>query len=770
MFKRFLPLISFLLIIAAAFWGFYGSMPRENPAEEIPLDQFSTSRAFEHVKAMAQEPHYVGSPAHSLARNYIVSELQKMGLLVQTQEAYSLNNQGIITRPQNILTRIEGTGDGKALLLLTHYDSAMHSSFGASDDGSGVATILEGIRAFLAAETEHSNDVIIVFTDAEELGLNGAEIFVENHSWAEDVGLALNFEARGSGGPSIMLLETNDGNKALINHFAKADVPFPVTNSLAYSVYKMLPNDTDLTVLREKGNIPGFNFAFIDDHFDYHTANDIPENLDKNTLAHQGSYLMPLLNYFSNVPLEDLSSSEDLIYFSLPVFKMFNYPFSWIFPMLFAALIIFGGLLFFGFAIKKLHLKPVLKGFIPLLISFFGSGIIVFLFWKLCLFFYPEYGEILQGFPYNGYYYIAAVIFLSISICFYVYHKFQKAGNVAEIFVAPLFLWLVICTLLAIFLKGAAYFIIPVFFGLLQFAFLIFSKKPNLMLLTFLGLPSIFILMQFPMDFPVALGLGILFLSAILIVLMWVLLWPIFGFYSKKQLLGFLSFLFFIVLFVIAHFKSDFTEEHPKPNSLVYIFDADAETASWNTYDELLDEWTQPYFGENSEKDAKNVIFESKYNSGFSRTAPAPVINLPQPYVEVKKINADSSEIDSFQLKIAPRRNSNRIDLMTTEIVNFEEFSVNGLTSGLVAEGYSGHIFKNRWYNRLLSYFPVNRDTLRINFSIEKGENLQMILHEASYDLLENEALNVPPRPKNMIPKPFVSNDAVVIKKRIKFE
>ena len=109
-----------------------------------------------------------------------------------------------------------------------------------------------------------------------------------------------------------MLLETNGKNARLIEAFEKAGADYPVTNSLAYSIYKMLPNDTDLTVLREKADINGYNFAFIDDHFDYHTANDLPENLDKETLAHQGSYLMPLLNHFSNTDIANLSSDGTL--------------------------------------------------------------------------------------------------------------------------------------------------------------------------------------------------------------------------------------------------------------------------------------------------------------------------------------------------------------------------------------------------------------------------------------------------------------------------
>ena len=104
--------------------------------------------------------------------------------------------------------------------------------------------------------------------------MDGARLFVKNHPWAKNVGIALNFEARSSGGPSNMIVETNGGNKNLIKAFMEADVTFPVASSLMYSIYKMLPNDTDSTVLREGADIDGFFFAFIDDHYDYHTAND----------------------------------------------------------------------------------------------------------------------------------------------------------------------------------------------------------------------------------------------------------------------------------------------------------------------------------------------------------------------------------------------------------------------------------------------------------------------------------------------------------------
>ena len=291
---KFSRSLALLLLFFAVYWSFKSLMPSYQMDVDSPSDSFSTDRALEHVKNLSKEPHAVGFPGHANVRGYIIAELKKMGLETTTQEGYTAGDWGNLSKATNILARIKGSSPGKALLLLSHYDSSPHSSFGASDAGSGVATILEGVRAFLSQNKTPKNDIIILISDAEELGLNGADLFVNKHPWAKEVGLVLNFEARGSGGPSYMLLETNRGNANLIREFIEANPKYPVANSLAYSIYKMLPNDTDLTVFREDGDIEGFNFAFIDDHFDYHTALDTHERLDKKTLAHQGSYLMPL--------------------------------------------------------------------------------------------------------------------------------------------------------------------------------------------------------------------------------------------------------------------------------------------------------------------------------------------------------------------------------------------------------------------------------------------------------------------------------------------
>jgi acetylornithine deacetylase/succinyl-diaminopimelate desuccinylase-like protein len=67
----------------------------------------------------------------------IYKELQKLGLQTYTRRLY-LDRMGNLVKSRNILARIEGTSNNlKALLLLSHYDSAPHSySNGASDAGS----------------------------------------------------------------------------------------------------------------------------------------------------------------------------------------------------------------------------------------------------------------------------------------------------------------------------------------------------------------------------------------------------------------------------------------------------------------------------------------------------------------------------------------------------------------------------------------------------------------------------------------------------------
>lgn len=754
-------LISLLLILLAIYWCFRAELPSYIADENVGQAEFSTDRALQHVKRISEKPHAVGFPAHQEVRNYIVAELQKLGLETQIQEGYTAGDWANYSKAVNILARIKGSDDGKALLLLSHYDSSPHSSLGASDAGSGVATILEGIRAFLAQGNTPKNDIIILISDAEELGLNGADLFVNKHPWARETGLVLNFEARGSGGPGYMLLETNQGNATLINEFVKADPRFPVANSLAYSLYKMLPNDTDLTVFREDGDIEGFNFAFIDDHFDYHTQRDNYERLDRNTLAHQGSNLMPMLRHFSEADLNNLKSSKDLVYFNVPFFKMVTYPFTWIWPMFGLAVLAFIFLIVHGFRKKVLNSMDIAKGFLPLLTVLTLSGIIGYFAWPSLKWMYPYYQDILHGFTYNGHTYIIAFVFLSLAICFWAYHRFRKI-DAPNLLVTPIFLWLIICAAFSMYLKGAVFFIIPVIASLAAFLVLINQKKPNPYLLVVLSLPAIWIFAPFIKMLPIGLGLKMMIGTTVLSALAFVLLLPLFAFYKKKNRLAFLSFFLFLAFMVSAHFGSDFTKENAKQTSLAYILDTDNKAASWVTYEHVVSDWTGNFIDAEQPIDkSNNKVLSSKYSTGFTYISDAPLKEIKPPSIETSQDTIIGDE-RLITVCITPQRPVNRLEVFTNEImINSVMINNIPLHPNSMPERRSG---------RLLTHYISDNDYTELQIAMPEEEPLRLTLYEASNDLLSNPQFTVPARPAHNIPMPFVLNDAVMTINEISFE
>ncbi len=773
--KNYTSAVSFIIILATIYWSIASLMPGKISSLNVPETEFSTERALVHLKEISKEAHYVGNDNHDKVQKYIISQLEILGLEVEIQNQIAINTKWrAAVDTENIITRIKGSGNGKSLLLLTHYDSAVHSSKGASDAGSGIVTILEGVRAYLASNPTPKNDIIIVFTDAEEIGLLGAKGFVKHHPWAQNIGLALNFEARGSGGPSFMLMETNGGNKNLVKAFNQANPKFPVASSLLYSVYKMLPNDTDLTVFREEVDINGYNFAFIDDHFDYHTAQDSYERLDRNSLQHQGEYLMPLLKYFSNADLENLDSEEDYVYFNFPGFTLINYPFSWVFPMVILAAFIFILLVFIGVKRKKLSLKEISIGFIPILSALFLTGLVAVYGWKLILKIYPQYHDILQGFTYNGHFYIAAFVALTLGITLWIYQKFAKKYNATNLSIAPIFIWILLNITVAIYLPGAGFFIIVVFLSLIGLSIELFSRSSNnnkVLFYTLLIIPDLILFCPLIQLFPIGLGLKMMVISTVLTVLVLSLMLPILITYKSFSKLNKLFLLIAFLSFASASFTSNYTVDRKQPNSILYILDADNNEASWVSYNNKTDSFTQQFLGENPkyESDSKNSA-ASKYSTGYKLRKNTQPIDLAQPIIEIVQDTLIGND-RKIKLKITPQRKVNRMEMIANNNIHIKEFEVNGEI--LNPKNNEKYVFTTERNNHILSYyFTKENEILNIAFTIPKSENPELEILEASYDLFTNPKIKslipeIIPRNEIMMPMPFVLNDAIIIKKKI---
>ncbi len=762
--KRFSTIVSIIIILGIIYWSFSDLKPSLNTDKNVSKTAFSIENALFHLKNISKEAHYTGAKEHKKVQNYIVKELKKMGLEVEIQTQTAINKKWLAaTTAENIIAKIKGTTTGKALMLLTHYDSNPHSSLGASDAGSGVVTILEGIRAFLAKNQTPKNDIIILITDAEELGLLGAQAFVDTHTLTKDVGLILNFEARGSGGPSYVLMETNGKNSNLLSEFIAAKPNFPAANSLMYSIYKKLPNDTDLTVFREDANINGFNFAFIGDHFDYHTAQDSYERLDRETLLHQADYFTTTLNHFSNCNLENLNSDEDFVYVNFPFIKLLSYPFSWVTPMLIACIIVFLLLLFFGISLNKIAVKNALRGFIPFLVALILCGGISFSLWKLLLVIHPQYNDILHGFTYNGYTYITAFVFLNLWILFTIYKRTSKVEKPVNLLIAPIFFWLIINFIISIYLKGAGFFIIPVISALLILAVSIFmdlEEKTKRILCTILSIPTIYIFAPLVKMFPVGLGLKILFVSALFIVLVFGLM--ILSFHQKKSFwTQKWSAILAIIFFGIATYNSGFSIENKKPNSIVYIENSDDKTAYFGTYNSTLDSYTEQVFNGNFSKGSiQNAETKSKYNTRFTYHKKTAFKNIV-PSEIITEIDTIIGKKRFIELTIIPNRKLNKLEFITKNKLTLKQFKVNDV---LVNNG-KNYTLKSGTF---LVYHLANSDKeLTLSFTMNTDEKLEIILNEISYDLLSNKNFNIKPRTEAMMPMPFVTNDAIIISKKL---
>tara|TARA_R110000787_G_scaffold45993_4_gene111912 strand:+ start:1761 stop:4058 length:2298 start_codon:yes stop_codon:yes gene_type:complete len=764
--KKYASIISFLIVIFAALWSFYDTSPSSVKSPKSTTD-FSVEKALSHLKEISKESHHVGTEAHKTVQNYIVSELQKLGLEPTIQTQTIINKKMFAgTTVENIIVKIDGSETGKSLLLLSHYDSNPHSALGASDAGSGVVTILEGLRAYLAKNQQPKNDIIILISDAEELGLLGAKAFVEYHPLAKNIGLVLNFEARGSGGPSYMLLETNGKNSKMITEFLKANPTYPASNSLLYSIYKKLPNDTDLTVFRENGDINGFNFAFIGDHFDYHTVQDSYERLDRTTLAHQADYLMNLLNYFSDSDIENLQSDVDLIYVNFPFVKLLTYPFSWVMPLYIVAGVLLLILVFFGIASNKIKLNQLLIGFIPSILSLILCGGVSYYLWKLLLIIHPPYKDMLHGFTYNGYWYIIAFVCLNIWLLFLIYKKFTKKDNSTSLLIAPIVVWMIINFLIQEDFKGAGFLIIPVFIAEVILAISIFYKPSNKnfpVLFAVLSIPTIYILAPLVKLFPVGLGLKMLFISALFLALLFGLLLPVINASKSRKGFSKLAGILTLVFFSIATLNAGFDVDNRKPNSLVYVQNMMDSTSYWGTYNNVLDDYV-------SQKITKNLITEnlasaetkSKYNTRFRHYKKGKNRPLKGSSVTIGLDTVIGTE-RVLEFTIAPNRKINKYELSVRDSLYFNHLSVNNIP---VNEGNSFSIKRGSF----LVYHMANADEgLQIRLTISKEAHPTILLNEISYNLLNNPLFKIKPRSKEMMPMPFVSNDAIMLTQQIQF-
>jgi len=288
-------------------------VPKPRPAD-APAAAFSAARAMTDIEQIARAPHPVGSAEHARVRAYLTARMTQLGLAPQEQagplspgaiqrlkraggDPDAANNQAI-----NLIGVLPGKDRSQpAVMLMAHYDTVVGSP-GAADDSTGVGAVLEAVRA-IQARGPIERDLVVLLTDAEELGLDGARIFFGGHPLRDRIGAVVNLEARGGGGRAAMF-ETGREAGPTVDLFrraaARADGGTTAT-SLAVFMYEQMPNGTDFTIPKDRG-VGGLNFAFIGRPAQYHSADATPANLDQGALQHLGSQALEAADALLRAP------------------------------------------------------------------------------------------------------------------------------------------------------------------------------------------------------------------------------------------------------------------------------------------------------------------------------------------------------------------------------------------------------------------------------------------------------------------------------------
>lgn len=307
-------------------------LPRLEPLPpDAPLQDFSAMRAMVHIAAIAERPHPLGSPEHDRVRDYILTEITKQGVAPEIQAGvaeFRWRSKSGSARVENVLARLPGSANTRAVMLSAHYDSVPDGP-GAADDGHGIGVLLETMRA-LRSGPPLRNDVIFFFSDGEEPGSLGAQVFLRDQRWRSEPGVVLNFEAGGAGGPAT-ILQTSPGNDWLMQQ-VRAALPSARGSSMASEIFRRMPNNDDLTIFRRSG-LAGLDFAFAGHGEVYHTAGDDVDHLDRRSVQEQGQYALSLTRWFGGLDLAKTQSSQDAVFFSMRPLNLVVYSSSWVMPL-----------------------------------------------------------------------------------------------------------------------------------------------------------------------------------------------------------------------------------------------------------------------------------------------------------------------------------------------------------------------------------------------------------------------------------------------------
>lgn len=733
-------LISAALVIIMILWSYWTLLPPNPLPAEADLEQFSAGRALAHLEKIAVQPRIPGSSYHSQVRDYLVGQLQHMGLETHVQEyTYIMPDRSNVPfrscHVRNIVSRIEGYDSSGAILLAAHYDS-VSSGTGAGDDAMGVAAVLEAVRALIFSG-QPKNDIIVLFSDGHEYGLFGAKAFAEQHSWANDVQLIFNFEGQGPTGP-VYMFETSRNNRWLVEEFAQA-VPRPMTDSFSYDIYQLLNFDNDFRIFMDNG-YSGLGFAAIADMAYYHSELDNLERLNLRTLQHQGSYALGLGRHFGNLDLTEIPQGDSSVFFNYGRL-LIHYPSGWALPLAVTAVALAVLVLLSGLLMGKLRLAGWLTG-LALHGIILGTGLVlaVAVRWIFGL----------NADTYRSPTFFSGLICLSLAIAFFAILSGKKL--LAKEWAGAGMVWLTVAVLASGFAvpNGSHLFVWPLIFLALSMAAVMLlgqkGEERQWLLITAGIIPGLLMLAPLVWMVFTALTLSMAVAGMGLLLILTLLAVPVMQplvLWGQKQLS--IALALGSVLILLWAGLSGYNPKYPQHYDLFYVQDT-AGQAYWASSDPVPHPWVQHFTG-SGERMPLPQIFPYSGRTYFQ--ADTESLELEPPEVQVVE-DSTSNGIRTLRLQLTSPRGGHCLTVYLEKGTMVMSTSLNGnhLTDRFQADWI--------W---ALEVLGVAEEGIELEFQVLSGQAVKLLVVDLAHDA------PLPGRPDYLIKRPkwpYLSNGTFV--------
>ncbi|MEZ4570174.1 MAG: M28 family peptidase [Thermomicrobiales bacterium] len=734
---------------------------------------FSAERALTHLEAIGTESRAVGEPGHLAAREYLVEQIRAMGYEPEIQTAPAhVRFEGAdgfsAGTVNNVVVRIPGTGNTGAIALNAHYDSGTTGP-GVSDCGSCVVTVLETMRAVVAGPALR-NDVVFVFSDAEEDGDLGAEAFVSQHPWARDVRLAVNYEAQGSGGPA-MLYASSEDDGWIVSEFL--DV---APNASAYSwigaITELMPGSQLECDLAEymKAGVQGIGFVYTANTYDYHTIRDNLDEIDLGSVQQEGDYTVAFVRHFGDMDLTTARTGDNLVFFNVLPDVVVHYAYGWVVPLAALITVLTAALVVVGFRqgeiqAGRLTLATVLLGFGTLL-TIIVSAVLWFAIRSLN----ADYQVVLVG-NYQTNIYTIALIFLTVALMGTLYALLRRLGT-RNLLAGALVIWLPLLWLMSLVLPAMSYIATwPLLFGLLPLGWMLLGRKRagnlwfRLGFLAVAAIPAIVLLpgtlyqavgilnrLEGAGGMPVF-GLAMLFVAPAVLLLM-----PHFDMLAGAEgkdrwIVPIATGLIAVGLIGWANATSGFDAEHPRPNHMSYVLDANTGQAEWVSFDQQLDSWTGKFVPSDTARAGYETVMWGTFQAF---TAEAPTVDVAAPTVTVEN-DATDGGLRSLDLRITSPRGAPEMRVRVDAPGEIVSATLDGreldLSDYQLAE--EGTL--------QFGYTNTPAGGIKLTITVRSTDPVTITAQDSSTGFPEIPGATIEPRPADTMPAPLYRKNATEV-------